>query len=108
MKKEKIKLTRVFHQKGDGRVCDFLTNINLEDVIKRNSWLQESDRKIIKTKTEYHYINDNPNLKEEFKNGILTGEFIGEKPDLYEDERSWNEFYQKSTGNPLPKGGLFK
>ena len=32
-----------------------------------------------------------------------------DEPDeiMYEDERRWNEFYQKTTGNTLPIGGLF-
>jgi len=31
-----------------------------------------------------------------------------EKPDAFADERAWNEMYQKTTGNPLPKGGILR
>ena len=108
-KAQELELTRVYHQKGDGRVCDFLTNLTLEEVIEKNDWLKETDRKIIKTRSEKVIINDNPKCRETIKeNGILSYEYLDKKPDAYADERAWNEMYQKTTGNPLPKGGILR
>ena len=108
-KMEQLELTRVYHQKRDGRICDFLTNLSLEEVIEKNDWLKEADRKIIKTRSEIVIINDNPKCRETIKeNGILSYEYLDEKPDAYANERAWNEMYQKHTGNILPKGGILK
>lgn len=104
--RNEVKLTRVYHQKGDGRVCSFLTNLTLEDVVSKNPILQEPERKILETREEYHYIGDNPNVDEYFENGILRADCTKSKPDSYNDKRGWDELYQRTTGMPLPKGGV--
>jgi len=38
--------------------------------------------------------------------GMLRTHDHIQKPDSYQENRDWNEFYQRSTGNPLPKGGV--
>lgn len=104
-----VKLTRVFHQKaGNDRVYDFLTNLTLEEVTKKNSFLKKADSTILSTREEMVILNDNPQCIDYFENGILKSEYLDEKPDAYADERGWNEMYQKTTGNPLPKGGILR
>lgn len=105
---EKVKLNRVFHKKTDGRICSLLTFLTPEEVIAKNPVLQESDREILQAKEEEHYINEREDVIERFENGVLIVEYTREKPDAYREEREWNEHYQKTTGMPLPKGGLFK
>jgi hypothetical protein len=105
---ETIELTRVFHQKEGGRVCDFLTNLPIDEVIKLNPFLQEKDRRILRSTQESITINDIPNCNEYFENGILMVDRLDKAPSKYADERAWNELYQKTTQNPIPKGGIFQ
>ncbi|MFN8255458.1 MAG: hypothetical protein U0W24_07200 [Bacteroidales bacterium] len=84
MKAEKFKVKRVYHKKKGGRIYDILINVTLEEAKELNPWLSEKDRIIIKTKEEEITINDNPNVKEYFLNGILKVDYLDENPNAIE------------------------
>ena len=83
--KETLTLTRVLHQKEGERVCDFLTNLSLNELITRNAFLSEKDRKIIEIKTELITINDNKNAIDYFENGILHTQWVDSNPNSDDD-----------------------
>lgn len=80
IKPSKIEVIRVFHKKPETRIFDILINIPLEEAIQNNEFLREADRMIVETRKETITINDKPNCKEYFDNGILKVEYLDSNP----------------------------